>query len=74
MRRGVRVLAENARQQPRAGNASENALRKRPACRLAESAGETSNSLTDLKAIFETLADWEEQLQAQNIDFEELSP
>ncbi len=38
---------------------------------MAESTGETSNP--DLTALFDTLADWEAVLQAQNIDFAQFS-
>lgn len=42
---------------------------------MAETEGQTSNpNLSELTALFETLADWEEQLQAQDIDFGELTP
>ena len=40
---------------------------------MAENWGESSNpESADLTKLFETLSDWEAQLQAQNIDFEEL--
>lgn len=38
---------------------------------MAEKLGDFSN--TDFERLFETLADWEAQLKAQDIDFEALS-
>lgn len=38
---------------------------------LAETGGETSNS--DFTELFDVLAEWEAVLQAQNIDFTQLS-
>ena len=43
----------------------------REICKVAERPGSISNP--ELSEIFDILAEWEAVLQAQNIDFEELS-